>query len=120
MPGPPPIPTERKRALGNPGKGALAVPSQSLAPIGDRPPKVPSGLKRQGRQAWSRLWGLGRAWLSPVTDLEIITRLCQGYDERTELTAVIRAEGRFVRGSMGQTVSHPAVAQLRALEALLT
>jgi P27 family predicted phage terminase small subunit len=47
-------------------------------------------------------------------------RLCRGYDERDQLLRIIRRDGRFVAGSQGQPVHHPAVKQLRELEEQLT
>jgi P27 family predicted phage terminase small subunit len=119
MPGPPPKPIELKRRLGNPGKRALPAPKTVLPVAVGGTPKPPSGLKRQGKAAWERLWSVGAAWLSPTTDLEIVTRLCQAYDERAYLRGVVALQGYFTAGSMGQTVVHPAVKEVRALEAAI-
>lgn len=91
-----------------------------MLPSSGHPPSAPQGLKRPGKAAWQRYWTLGAAWLNPTTDLEILTRLCQGYDEREALRKIIRAEGHMTAGSMGQKVAHPAVAMLRQLESQLT
>lgn len=142
MPGPPPADPARARRLGNPGKRRLPPPpalpdplapglppspllpasrarSRAGAPAVPIPP-VPRGLAAAGRAAWRRLWRVGHAWLSWDADLALLTRLCEGYDERATLQAEIAASGRTTTGSQGQLVSHPAVTQLRALEALLT
>lgn len=118
--GRPPKPVEQKRLAGNPGKRplpeaivALPVPMNSI-------PKTPRGLKTTGRFVWKRLWTAGRAWLSDSTDYDIVLRLAQAHDERDELRKVLEDEGRFAVGSQGQPVSHPAVAQIRALEQLMT
>jgi P27 family predicted phage terminase small subunit len=117
--GRPPKPIEQKRLLGNPGKRALPEPL-TILPASTLVPTAPRGLKKPGKDAWRRLWTAGRAWLSPDGDLGVLTRLAQAYDEREELRAIIDKDGRFATGSMGQLTSHPAVDQLRALEAQMT
>lgn len=119
MSGPPPQPAERKRLLGNPGKRALAEPQLILPAIAEIP-EPPSQLAEVGSDAWRRLWGVGQAWLSPITDLAIITRLCEAYDEREQLRRDIAANGHYTTGSMGQPTLHPAVSALRQLEQLMT
>lgn len=92
----------------------------ALPPALDGPPSTPRALKRAGKEAWVRLWQAGASWLSAEGDLGIVTRLCEAYDEREELRKIIKAEGRTSTGSMGQLVTHPAVDQVRQLEALMT
>lgn len=101
---------------GHPRSAAKVV----ALPASADPPAMPLGMKRHGKAAWQRYWSLGAAWLSPTTDLEIMTRLCQGYDEREALRKIIRSDGYLTTGSMGQSVAHPAVAMLRQLEAQIT
>lgn len=81
---------------------------------------MPAGLKRSGKAAWQRYWSLGSTWLSATTDLEIMVRLCQGYDERDALRKIIKSEGYTAVGSTGQIVAHPAVGMVRQLEAQIT
>lgn len=119
MPGPPPQPIERKRLLGNPGKQALseriiALPAATVAP------KAPRSLGKEGREAWKRLWGVGRSWLQPESDFGLMLRLCEAWDERAILKRLIEDEGRVATGSMGQPVTHPAVDQLRSLDNQIT
>src|SRR4051812_48783959 len=113
MNGPPPIPNERKRLLGNPGKRPLPEvhTTTALAPAATAP-NPPRKLPAAGMRVWRRLWKFGGAWISPGTDLEIMTRLIESYCERDELRELIRTEGRITTGSMGQPVTHPYVAQL--------
>lgn len=49
-----------------------------------------------------------------------MVRLCEAIDEREVLKEEIKIHGRYSKGSMGQVVTHPAVDQLRTLEALIT
>lgn len=118
--GRPPKPVEQKRLAGNPGRRPLPEPLIALPVPANTIPKTPRGLKSPGRSVWKRLWSVGRAWLSDTTDYDLVLRLAQAHDERDELRRVIDKDGYFATGSQGQTVSHPAVAQIRALEQLMT
>ena len=135
--GRPPKPTEMKRALGNPGKRALPAPKLAIPASAQLIPPVPMGLKRHGKAAWSRLWSVGGAWLSPTTDLDLLTRLCQAHDEREVLRRIVVKYGHLVAkvveedevdepvgGSRFSRVydikANPAVIQLRKLEELIT
>ena len=120
MPGPPPKPTEVKRRTGNPGHRPLPTPMAVLPAARLGVPRAPSTLKKDGKAAWRRLWGVGHAWLSPATDWDIMVRLCEAHDERAHLKDMIRQTGHFTRGSAGQHTSSPAVLQLRTLESLMT
>lgn len=122
QPGPKPKPPELKRLLGNPGRRPLPVPPEvvSGAVLAGPVPPYPPGLKKAGKTAWERLWRAGSRWLSQDSDVGLLVRLAEAWDEREELRRIIRREGRFARGSMGQTVTHPAVEQVRALETLIT
>lgn len=117
--GRPAKPAELKKRIGT------ARPDRERKPLSILPgiaeiPKAPTGLKRRGREAWKRYWSLGPAWLSTTTDLNILTRLCQAYDEREDLREIVSREGYTTRGSMGQLVAHPAVGMLRAIEGQIT
>ena len=135
--GRPPKPLEMKRALGNPGKRALPTPVITLPRIAQGAPSVPRGLKRPGRTAWVRLWSVGGAWLSPKTDIDLLTRLCQAYDERELLRGLVAEHGHLVAKLVEEDElrdegneprlrrvydikANPAVTQLRKLEELIT
>lgn len=120
MPGPPPKPIEAKRRSGNPGHRPLPEPVVRLPVAQVEIPDPPRGLRKAGKEAWARLWSVGSAWLSPITDWDIMVRLCEAHDERDLLRKEVRKHGRYSFGSMGQTVTHPAVDQLRTLEGLIT
>lgn len=117
--GRPPTPTERKRALGNPGKRPLPEPVVQLAAVVAIPP-APSSLGEVGRAVWERLWTAGQAWLSPKTDLDLLTRLCEAHDEREAIRDAVAEEGYMVTGSMGQRRANPLLGELRALESQMT
>lgn len=122
-----------------------ARPDRKRAPIAvaDGPslviPKVPAGLRKHGKDAWQRYWSLGEAWLRPASDLEILTRLCQAYDEREDLRKLVRTWGHIVAVEIDEQdldevkpngrnrvkrlfgiKANPAVQQLRKLEELIT
>lgn len=113
-------PIELKRKLGNPGSRPLLEPLTILPAVVGGAPPYPTGLRKPGKETWDRLWRVGNAWLSPESDLAVMTMLCQAWDERTTLRGLIRKEGRTTVGSMGQTVSHPYVGQLGVLEIRIT
>lgn len=117
--GRPPTPTERKRRTGNPGKRALPEPVVQLAAVASIPPP-PDTLGDKGVQVWDRLWTAGQAWLSPATDLDLLTRLCEAHDEREALRDAIADEGYMVTGSMGQRRANPLLSDLRSLESQMT
>jgi P27 family predicted phage terminase small subunit len=119
MPGPPPEPTERKRARGNPGQRKLPEPVVQLV-ASSKPPPAPEHLFEAGRAAWERLWTAGQAWVSPETDLAIMTRLCEAYDMRRAMTAQFEEDGFMVEGSQGQPRVNPLLDKLLALDAQIT
>ncbi|WP_371646482.1 phage terminase small subunit P27 family [Streptomyces mirabilis] len=117
--GRPPTPTERKRRTGNPGKRNLPEPVVHLAAVADIP-APPDTLGETGERAWGRLWTAGQAWLSPATDLDLLTRLCEAHDEREAMRDQVAQDGYMVTGSMGQMRAHPLLSEIRALESQMT
>jgi len=92
--GRPPVPNERKRALGNPGKRALPSPTSiiSLEPAATIPePMRPLGSS--GQALWDRSWEAGRNWLSPKTDIETLLIICEQLDERVALRIQVITQG---------------------------
>lgn len=119
MTGPPPIPTERVRARGNPGHKKLPTPVVELAAV-SQTPRPPAQLMDAGREAWDRLWTAAQAWLSPKTDLGIMTRLCESIDLRAAMMEQIEEDGLMVKGSMGQVRVNPLLDKMIALDAQIT
>lgn len=120
--GRPPTPTERKRRTGNPGHRPLPEPVVHLAAVSavSAIPPPPETLADTGRAVWDRLWTAGQAWLSPATDVDIMTRLCEAHEEREALREAIAEEGYMVAGSMGQRRANPLLSEVRALESQMT
>jgi P27 family predicted phage terminase small subunit len=120
MPGPPPIPVERKRLLGNPGRRRLPDVSKTDVILSDGDvPKAPRKLTRSGMRVWSRLWTFGRAWISPNTDIERALRYVEALEDRARFRQNIKEQGDFVIGSKGQDVLNPMYDQLNATDRLI-
>ncbi len=94
--GRPPKPAEQKRRLGNPGRRPLPEPRTQDAVSRVSAPAMPAGLRKHGKTAWQRYWTVGSPWLNPTTDVAIVTRLCQAYDEREELRGLVKRLGHVV------------------------
>ena len=83
----PPVPNERKRALGNPGKRALPKEtSLTILPGSAQPPEPPLPLGDVGRGLWETAWQHAAAWMAP-TDAHALLLTCQALDEREALRA---------------------------------
>lgn len=92
----PPKPAERKRLLGNPGRGPLPkeiafVPGGYVAPA--RP------LEFAGQQLWDSAMKTGENWIARNSDTQLLLLTCEQMDRRTELIAKIQetAEWRLYR-----------------------
>jgi hypothetical protein len=86
----PPKPNELKRRLGNPGKRSLPdLKSIVTLPMADEIPTPPRPLGVEGLKLWNRIWESGKTWISPNTDIELVTILCESMDERTQLRLTV-------------------------------
>ena len=86
----PPKPTEQKRKTGNPGKRPLpALSNVIVLPMADEIPTPPRPLGQEGMKLWNRIWDSGRTWISPTSDIELVTILCESMDERTQLRLTV-------------------------------
>lgn len=99
--GRPPVPTERKRALGNPGKRKL--PDENLItmiPAAEEKPESPRPLMKYGQDLWDRIWNAGTPWISVNTDLELLTMTCEMVDERWNIRVKVMQndDARLRRG----------------------
>ena len=63
-----------------------------------------------------KIWSAGAAWLQPERDYHWIEQIVRSYDEIAEYRRQIRRDGVVQRGSQGQPVSHPLIAEVRKLE----
>lgn len=118
MPGPPPKPVEKKRALGNPGKRALpklaSVPTIPQANL-----TVPGQLGDEGRKLWAHIASAAGSWLGP-SDVPMLTMLCEAADRRAFMLRVLSDEGWSVMTEKGYPYRHPLVQALGDLEKQMT
>lgn len=90
--GRPPVPTERKRMLGNPGKRALPKTDEVVILEGvddGEVPEPPRQLFEPGRALWDRAWSLGSRWISPISDIELLLTTCEQIDEKVRLRTTV-------------------------------
>jgi phage terminase small subunit len=86
----PPKPNELKRKQGNPGKRPLpAIASVIALPMAPEAPTPPRPLGQEGLKLWNRIWDHGKTWISPTSDIELVTLLCESMDERTQLRLTV-------------------------------
>jgi hypothetical protein len=84
-----------------------------------RHPKPPGELGSAGRALWRRLHGaLDEGLRFSVHELEVLERACVLADREERLRTLLD-DGLTIAGSRGQTILHPAVAELRLVEAQL-
>ena len=70
-------PTERKRTAGNPGKRPLPNTTVALRPANDLDLEAPAHFGPAARFVWERAWSAAITWLSPDSDMAIVTRCCE-------------------------------------------
>lgn len=127
--GRPPKPVEQKRRTGrSPGKDSAGRPLPDadnvvqLRAIDGEIPRPPDTLVPDGPgvRRWTRLWMVAEKWLSPETDIDILTRLCEAEDLRHGMKEALATDGFMVAGSMGQMRPNPLIDKLRALDDQIT
>lgn len=108
------------------GNANAAVESAAPVVYEGRAPRVPTGLKRVGREVWRNVWTAGGGAYSPDTDRNIILRYCELHDRRAALLAAVSNDGLMTVGSTGQPAVHPAMRyvestekELRAIETVI-
>lgn len=120
-----PEPLEERRRKGrSPGRdsGGRKLPGgenvTALRPVDGALPKLPPTLAEgsEGARRWVSIWREAK-WLSPATDLEVITRLCEAIELREGMRAALAEAGFYVKGSQGQLRPNPLLGQIRATEA---
>lgn len=81
-----------------------------------RRPAAPAGLEKRGRRFW-------RSVLDDIDfdldALELLEETCRTLDTLDRLRVRIDEDGEMVKGSMGQPVAHPLLAELRQQRKLL-
>lgn len=113
MPGPPPMPNERKRRLGNPGKGKLPDASKVIAlpPVVD---DAPSHLGPAGSAVW-RLVVDQCPWLAE-SDRPALVMTCEKFDRRQDFLARLESSDPVLYTDKGYAYPNPLVGMLSTLE----
>lgn len=81
----------------------------------DDAPQMPRGLKTRGKREWLKIWASG-PWLNPEHDYAWVEQIARAYDDIDVFRRKIEEDGLVVRGSLGQPVAHPLVAEVRKCE----
>lgn len=109
--GRPPKPLEEKLRTGNPGRRPLPDrASLTILPGATEPPDPPRRLLAPGREVWGRVWRNGATWIAKNIDIELLTCMCERFDER----AIMRAKALSTDGEPWHWRA------LRALDAQIT
>lgn len=121
--GRPAKPVEQHRLAGNPSKKQLPdapLPGQGLQ--GAQGVPVPPPLGEAGLALWNHVWQAGRSWLSPASDVTIVTLLCEAQDDYALIRDLLNTgtEPRYYVTANGQVVTHPLVVQLQNLRSQMT
>ena len=121
-PGRPPKPIAQRRREGNAGKRALPqeIALRDAADAPDLPAGLepPADLAGAGLELWKEIVPtLAEAGIIHPVDRPNIQMLCVHWNEAELARAVLRTEGRYALGSMGQIVEHPALGVMRAAHA---
>ncbi len=79
-------------------------------------PSPPPGLAVRGRAFWRQAV---KEYDFDMAEVQLLTEVARGLDECEVLHGVVEEQGRTVRGSRGQLVAHPALAELRQTRLML-
>lgn len=78
---------------------------------------TPGQLEAAGSRLWADVHAaVDAGWELDERDLHLLGRACSMADRAAALEAALKEDGPIVRGSRGQPVAHPALAELRQLE----
>ena len=90
---------------GNPGRDMIVIPGGVGTPI----PEPPASWARNSKshEIWTRLWTVGRAWLSNDAHYDLMRVLCEAIEDRDRLRRRMVRASMFTIGSAGQEQVHP-------------
>lgn len=111
--GRPPVPTERKRKLGNPGQRKMPdlAETHAVAPVTER---VPAQLGEAGTEMYRRVIA-GAAWLAE-TDKPTLEMLCEKVDRREEMKAQLARSELVLFTDKMYAYPNPLVGMLSTIE----
>jgi P27 family predicted phage terminase small subunit len=115
MAGPAPIPLERKRQRGNPGKRAIPEATATIALAGISDEDVPAGLGEAGTRFWSRSVDIAGGWVSR-SDAELLRLTAEALDRRQKILETLDSEGWTITTDKGYPYKHPLAGLLVDLE----
>ncbi|MBM9504529.1 P27 family phage terminase small subunit [Actinacidiphila acididurans] len=112
--GRPPVPTERKRRLGNPGQRALpdATRVVEVAPLGGA--ELPAHLGPAGRDIWQRVVS-GAVWLAQ-TDMPTLLLLAEKTDRRDDFLRRLADSEPVLYTEKNYAYPNPLVGMLSTVE----
>lgn len=113
MSGPPPMPNERKRKLGNPGKEKLPDLG-SVAPLVPVVTAVPAHLGPEGAALWEHVVQ-GAVWLAE-TDRPVLLLLCEKVDRREDFRAILAGSAPVLYTDKNYAYANPIVGMLSTIE----
>lgn len=111
--GRPPVPTERKRKTGNPGKRALPKPANVIA-LPAVAPSAPEHLGPQGSELWSQL--RERAPWIAQSDAASLLLLCEKWDRRADLLARLESSDPVLYTDKGYAYANPLMGMVSTTE----
>ncbi|SFV21303.1 P27 family phage terminase small subunit [Micrococcus terreus] len=79
-------------------------------------PKMPGGLGERGAGFWRRTV---RDYELTDSEVQLLAEACRTLDQLDALALAVETDGATVRGSMGQTVVHPALGEARGQRQVL-
>lgn len=111
-----PLPVERKRARGNPGKRPLPELSNvTVLAAAEEVPDPERPLGPAGRALWNRSWNAAKRWMSPETDYELLLITCELVDDRVALRVRLLQSGSRADRRDLRDIDRQILAQLSAL-----
>lgn len=111
-------------------RGPLSKPDDRRQRRNKRPPLVLDGARTKApsapgyylditRKRWGAYWVSEFAQVVRVSQMPMIYRLFDRYDERERAMRVVRKQGRVVDGSQGQLVQHPLLKYIDSCDAAI-
>ena len=111
------VPTELKRALGNPGKRPLPKPLVIIDRV-DASTDPPATLQDEGAAEWRHILATA-PWIGP-SDIRELRLYCEALDRRAHLLAELASQGWVLYTDKGYAYQNPAAGALATTEAQIT
>jgi P27 family predicted phage terminase small subunit len=101
-----------------PGGRELVKANPTITKRGTPAPLAPRGLGSRGKLEWRKIWETG-FWLNAEQDYHWIEMVARAYDDIAVFRDRINEDGLIQKGSLGQPVAHPLIAEIRKCEATI-